>query len=177
MIKKKDFKNISMNGRLAYQLMCAERFFTTKYPEKDFKELFSLLWQVTNGMYWDTFSGYLIELEKSNFFEFETYEEQSWLYVTKEQYDLFKKLIQEFDDEDEKLLETLKDQTEVYCYTIVPKNTHESIDIIFETISLLLKYHIPLPDINLISFSTIDQRHSWGNHFDGTKFSIILNKD
>ena len=114
-MNKKDFENISMNGRLAYQLMCVERYLVSKYPNKDFTKLMELLWQVTNGMYWDTFSGYLIEFNKSCFFEFDTYEEQEWLYVTKEQYELFKNLISELDDNDESILETLKDQAEVYA--------------------------------------------------------------
>ena len=65
-MNKKDFENISMNGRLAYQLMCVERYLVSKYPNKDFTKLMELLWQVTNGMYWDTFSGYLIEFNKLN---------------------------------------------------------------------------------------------------------------
>ena len=173
---KKDFKNISMSGRLAYQLMCAERYFMYKHPNEDFTELFKLLWPVTNDMYWDTFSGYIIELDKSCLFEYQTYEEQRWLYLTKEQYNMFKPLIQKFDQEDEDFMETLKDQAEVYAYTIVPKNNKESIDIVFESIKYLKKYDIELPDVNLISFSSIEEFNGWGNNFDGTKFSIILNK-
>jgi hypothetical protein len=116
-------------------------------------------------------------MEPQYFLECKTYEEQEWLTLTKKEYDTLYPIISKLGSDVDDLFETLKDQTFVYAYTIVPKNTHESIDIIFETISLLLKYHIPLPDINLISFSTIDQRNGWGNHFDGTKFSIILNKD
>lgn len=175
-MNKKDFNNISMSGRLAYQLLCVEKYFIAKYPEKNFKDLFSLLWQVTNEMYFDTFSGYLIELNKSCFFEFDTYEEQEWLYITKEQYNLFKNLISELDDTDESILETLKDQAEVYAYTVVPENTKESIDIIFDTIAFLKQEGIELPDIKLVEFSTIDQKNGWGDPFDGSKLSIILNK-
>ena len=176
-MNKKDFKNISMAGRLAYQLMCAERYFTHKYPNEDFTELFKLLWPVTNGMYFDTFSGYIIELEPSYMLEFNSYEEDgSWHELTKEQYDTFKPLIQKFDQEDEDFLETLKDQIDVYAYTVVPKDTSESIDIVFDTIKFLKKHKIPLPDIKLVEFSTIDQFNGWGDNFDGTKLSIILNK-
>ena len=171
---KKDFKNISMNGRLAYQLMCAERYFMYKHPNEDFTELFKLLWPVTNDMYWDTFSDYIIDLKPRYMFEYETYDEQKWFALTKEQYNMFKPLIQKFDQEDEDFMETLKDQAEVYAYTIVPKNNKESIDIVFESIKYLKKYDIELPDVNLISFSTIFQRDGWGKRFDGTKFSIIL---
>jgi len=175
-MNKKDFKYISMSGRIAYQLLCVEKYFIAKYPEKDFKDLFSLLWQVTNEMYFDTFSGYLIELNKSCFFEFKTYEEQQWLYITKNQFDLFKELVSEFDEDDENILETLKDQAEVYAYTVVPENTKESIDIVFDTIEFLKQEKIELPDIKLVEFSTINQNNGWGDQFDGTKLSIILNK-
>jgi len=173
-MNKKDFKNISMGGRLAYQLMCAERYFSFKHPTIDFKELFKLLWQVTNGMWWDTFSALIIELEPSYMLEQDNYEDEEWLKLTKEQYNLFKPIIQTFDEEDEAFMETLKDQAEVYAYTIVPKDTSESIDIIFESIQLLLDNNLELPDINLIKFSTIDQFNGWGDKFDGTKLSIIL---
>ncbi len=173
-MNKKDFKNISMNGRLAYQLMCTESYLITKYPNKDFTELFKLFWQVTNGMYWDTFSDYVMDLEPSNMFEFKTYEEQQWLRLSKEEYDLLKPCIEGLDNGIDDLFETLKEQTFVYAYSVVPKNTKESIDIVFDTIKFLEKEHIPLPDIKKVEFSTIDQRDGWGDSFDGTKLSIVL---
>lgn len=175
-MNKKDFNNISMNGRLAYQLMCVERYLLTKYPKNDFTKLMQLLWQVTNGMYWDSFSDYVIDLEPSNLFEFDTYEEQEWLRLSKEEYDELIPCMNGLDNIVDDLFETLKEQTFVYAYTVVPKNTKESIDIVFDTIDFLKQDGIELPDIKLVEFSTIDQRNGWGDHFDGTKLSIILNK-
>ena len=106
--------------------------------------------------------------------EKENYEDDEWLHLTKTQYDLFKPLISEFDEEDEEFMETLKDQAEVYAYTVVPKDTSESINIIFETIDFLKKNNIELPDFSLVQFSTIDQFNGWGDKFDGTKLSLIL---
>lgn len=175
-MNKKDFNNISMNGRLAYQLMCVERYLLTKYPKNDFTKLMQLLWQVTNGMYWDSFSDYVMDLEPSNLFEFDSYEEQEWLRLSKEEYDELIPCMNGLDNIVDDLFETLKEQTFVYAYTVVPKNTKESIDIIFDTIDFLKQEEIDLPDIKLVEFSTIDQRNGWGDHFDGTKLSIILNK-
>lgn len=175
-MNKKDFNNISMNGRIAYQLMCVERYFTNKYPEKDFTKLFELLWPVTNGMYWDKFSGYITELEPSYMLEFNSYEENEWGDITKEQYEVLKPIISGLDETDEAILETLKEQAEVYAYTVVPENTKESIDIIFETIEFLKNESIKLPELSDVSFSTINQFNGWGNPFDGTKLSIVLNK-
>jgi len=175
-MNKKDFNNISMNGRLAYQLMCVERYLLAKYPNKDFSKLMKLFWQVTNGMYWDTFSDYVMDLEPSNFFEYDTYEEQDWLRLSKSEYDELVFCMRDLNSEIDKLFETLKDQTFVYSYTVIPKDTKESINIIFDTIDILKKEKIDLPDIKYVNFSTIDQRNGWGNYFDGTKLSIILNK-
>ena len=175
-MNKKDYNNISMNGRLAYQLMCVERYLLTKYPKNDFTKLMQLLWQVTNGMYWDSFSDYVIDLEPSNLFEFDTYEEQEWLRLSKEEYDELIPCMKGLDNIVDDLFETLKEQTFVYAYTVVPENTKESIDIVFDTIDFLKQDGIELPDIKLVEFSTIDQRNGWGDHFDGTKLSIILNK-
>ena len=175
-MNKKDFNNISMNGRLAYQLMCVERYLLKKYPDIDFKPIFEIFWQVTNGMYWDTFSEYVIDFEPNKFLEFEKFEDQGWCVITKDLYDTVKPIISKLGDDVDDLFETLKDQTFVYAYTVVPKNTSESIDIIFDAIEFLKKENIELPDIKQVEFSTIDQRNGWGNHFDGTKLSIILNK-
>lgn len=174
-MNKKDFKNISMNGRLAYQLMCVERYLVSKYPNKDFTKLMELLWQVTNGMYWDTFSDYVMDLEPSTLFEFNTYEEQEWLRLSKEEYKELTPCMKGLDNVVDDLFETLKEQTFVYAYTEVPKNTKESIDIVFDTIKFLKQEKIKLPDVKLVEFSTIDQQDGWGNSFDGTKLSIILN--
>ncbi len=173
-MNKKDFKNISMTGRIAYQLMCAERYFINKYPNENFKELFSILWPVTDGMYFDTFSNYITELKPTYMLEKENYEDDDWLVLTKEQYELLKPLIQKLDQEDEDLMDTLKDQAEVYAYSVVPKNTNESIDIIYETMKYLKKYNIDLPDIKLLEFSSITQKNGWGDSFDGSKLSIII---
>ena len=35
------FNKISMIGRFAYAVMCAERYALAKYPEKDWRPLFS----------------------------------------------------------------------------------------------------------------------------------------
>lgn len=175
-MNKKDFNNISMNGRLAYQLMCVEKYLLAKYQNNDFTKVMQLLWQVTNGMYWDTFSDYVMDLEPSNLFEYDTYEEQEWLRLSEEEYNELKDDMMGLGSEVDDLFETLKEQTFVYAYTVVPENTKESIDIIFDTIEFLKQEKIELPDIKLVEFSTIDQRNGWGDHFDGTKLSIILNK-
>lgn len=173
-MRKKDFYNISMAGRLAYQLMCLERYLLTKYPDNNFQELMKLLWPATNGMFWDKFVGYVIELSPSYFMEFDSYEKQIWHDVSKELYDKMKPTISTLGSDIDELFELLKDQAYVFEGTGVQKPGIESINIIFETIKILKDNNIPIPDVKAVAFSTIDQFRGWGNKFDGTKLSRIL---
>ncbi len=173
-MNKKDFNNISMNGRLAYQLMCLEKYLSTKYPTRDFSDLMSLLWQGTNGLYWNEFADYVMDLSPSNMTEFDSYEKQEWMILSKELYDTLFPCIQGLDSNVDSLFSTLKDQSYIYEGTVIPLPGKESIDIVFETIKILKENNISLPDISKVQFSTINQFNGWGNPFDGTTLSIII---
>lgn len=173
-MNKKDFDNISMNGRLAYQLLCLEAYLTTKYPQKDFKALMSLLWQATDNMYWNEFADYIMDLAPINLYEFETYEKQEWLIITKDQYEELLPCIIKNDTNIDELFETIKDHTYVYEGTTIKLPGKESIDIVFETIKILKDSKIALPSIDKVQFSSINELNGWGNPFDGTKLSSII---
>lgn len=51
----------------------------------------------------------------------------------------------------------------------------DSIEIIENTESILLKNNIALPDSSLLYFSPFSQKNGWGNDFEGEKLSVILN--
>lgn len=173
-MNKKDFNNISMNGRLAYQLMCLESYLVGKYSDRDFTKLMSFLWQVTSDMWWNEFADYVMDLTPSALFEYNSYDKQEWLILSKEQYNELTPLLKDLDDEVSDLFGLLREQAYVYEGTIVPTNTKESIAIIFQTIEILENNNIKLPDIAKVQFSTIDQFNGWGDKFDGKKLSIIL---
>ncbi len=42
------FETISMNGRMAYLIMCVENFLATKYPEKDWSFVSDIMWKATS---------------------------------------------------------------------------------------------------------------------------------
>ena len=39
---------VSMNGRMAYLIMCIERFLTGKYPDRDWSDVARKMWLATS---------------------------------------------------------------------------------------------------------------------------------
>ena len=57
-----DFKTISIRGRIAYGIMCAESYALSKYPDRDWKPLFQVLWGISrDDVYWDEWASDVID--------------------------------------------------------------------------------------------------------------------
>ena len=170
-----DFENISMKGRMAYIILCVETYLLAKFPEEDWSTLSQWMWSVTSS-YWDNWGYKFIEIIPEYLFEFPSYEESDFEQLTNEEYDFFTKLLKNKPAELNQLLLKAHDLEEVYCYTRIPKHGQEAIDIVLEVCSILEKNKIPLPDIQLVQFSSFSEKDGWGERFDGTKLSLILGK-
>jgi len=58
-----DFKTISIRGRIAYGIMCAESYALAKYPDCDWKPLFQALWGISrDDVYWDEWASDVIDM-------------------------------------------------------------------------------------------------------------------
>lgn len=57
-----DFKMISIRGRIAYGIMCAESYALSKHPERDWRPLFRVLWGISqDDVYWDEWASDVID--------------------------------------------------------------------------------------------------------------------
>ena len=57
-----DFKTISIRGRIAYGIMCAESYALSKFPDRDWKPLFQVLWGISSDeVYWDEWASDVID--------------------------------------------------------------------------------------------------------------------
>lgn len=57
-----DFKTISIRGRIAYGIMCAESYALSKFPDRDWKPLFQVLWGISrDDVYWDEWASDVID--------------------------------------------------------------------------------------------------------------------
>ena len=49
-----EFENISIRGRIAYGIMCAENIALASFPERNWHPVFERLWSIMDGdVYWD----------------------------------------------------------------------------------------------------------------------------
>jgi len=170
--------DVSMNGRMAYAIMCIEKYLVNKYPNKDWTKLSQLMWEATSS-YWDTWDNKYIEIIPEYLFEFSNYEDSDFESLTKEDYDYYVSLFEGISDgsEDDELnvvLSTLHSLQEVYCYSDIPNEGKESLDIIESLCRVLENESVELPNPDLVKFSSFEEKDGWGEQFDGAKLSIIV---
>ena len=171
-----DFTNISITGRFAYAAMCAERYALAKYPEKDWKPLFTWMWKATEN-YFDEWYYRFMEILPEYLYEFDNYKDASFDYLSEKDYNYYAKFLKDIDNNMEELLVIPADITMVYCYTAIPGKGKESIDLVNKAIKILEDNIIVPPDPREVEFTSFDEKNGWGEHFDGTKLSIVLNSN
>ena len=173
-MQEKDFCDISMNGRMAYLILCVESYIKTKYPSKDWTVLSKWMWKSTSE-YWDEWDDKFMEIIPEFLFEFDSYEESDFENLTKEEYDYFTDLFKDLPEDFNSLLLKLHEMNSIYCYEPIPGQGEGASKLIIESCAILKKYNIPLPAISTVAFSSFSEKNGWGENFDGTKLSIILN--
>jgi len=174
-------KNVSMIGRFAYVNMCVEKYLFTKYSDRDWSIISRELWKGTNE-YWDDFTDSFAGLIPDVFISYEGYDSDE-LKITEAEYEQLKKtyagitegLEDDPTDEVNYMLNKPFEMAMVYEGTVIGDG-QESFDIIEATEQVLIKNNIELPDYTKVLFSSATEKNGWGNHFDGTHLSIILNK-
>ena len=175
------FNRISMNGRMAYVIMCVEAYLINVYPDRDWKSVASAMWKATNnnwGDWTDLYCGFIPEV----IFQYDKYDEADLgSSYTEDEYnklnDLYSGITEgREDDPTDELNYVLNKPLEmamVYEGTGICDGS-ESIGIINCMEEVLAKHQIALPDRERISFSSIEELNGWGNDFDGEYLSIIL---
>ncbi len=172
--EKFDFTKISMNGRLAYTIMCAERYAIANYPLKEWKRLFSWLWKATSSFY-DEWYYRFMEILPEYLYEFKNYEDSNFDYLSKEDYMFYYELLKDVDVNMKTLIKIPTDISMIYSYMPIPGIGEDSIKLVNKSIKILKNKMIELPDPTQILFSSFEEKNGWGEQFDGKKLSIICN--
>ena len=170
-----------MIGRMAYVVMCVERYLTEKYPKRDWEPISKIMWESTSKD-WATWSSLysvyipdvLLEYDEYSEDEFGgTFDEITYYRLL----DLYEGITDGSEDnpEDEVnyLLNKPFEMAMVYEGTKIGDG-EESYNIIDETEHILKDNNIQLPDEELVAFSKASERNGWGNYFNGEFLSIIL---
>ncbi|MDO5295544.1 MAG: hypothetical protein Q4F00_02730 [bacterium] len=172
---------VSMNGRMAYTIMCVEAFLVNQYPDRDWHLIAEKMWAATTtnwGDWPDMYCCYLPEIILPE----QDYDRKYFgPYMTQQEFEQLKAFYsgitegREDDPTDEVnyMLNKPFEMAMVYEGTCIGDG-HESFEIIDEAEKVLKDHHIALPDHNLVKFSPSSEFNGWGNDFDGTHLSIIL---
>ena len=170
-----DFNNISMNGRMAFAILCIEKFLLEKFPDEDWSELSKLMWSVTS-IYWDEWDNKFIEIIPEYLFEFDNYEDSDFEVISEGEYNAFVKLFKDKPSIINEMLLKLHELQNIYCYSSISGNGIEASQIVLDLCEILEQNGIVIPDLNTVSFSSFTEKDGWGYNFDGTKLSLVLNK-
>ncbi len=173
-MQAKDFNEISMNGRMAYLILCVESYVKAVYPDKDWTVLSQWMWNATSE-YWDEWDSKFMEIIPEFLFECDSYEESDFECISEDEYEYFTSLFDGLSDEFNNLMLKLHELQQVYCYESIPGRGTDASKIIVEACNILEHNDIVLPDPEKIAFSRFLEKDGWGNDFDGTELSLILN--
>ena len=176
------FENISMNGRMAYVIMCVEAWLQATYPDRDWTIVSEAMWKATEmnwGDWSEIYAGYIPHVLLS----YEEYGEDLPESFSEDIYNRLRKLYSgitagnEDDPEDtlDYMLTKPHEMAMVYEGTGIGDG-HESTEIIDDAEKVLNSNDIPLPDHQKLYFSDHGQLHGWGNNFDGRFLSVILTR-
>ncbi|MCR5148222.1 MAG: hypothetical protein K6C35_04550 [Eubacterium sp.] len=154
-------------------LYVLKKYLITKHKGVDWTVLSEWMWKATSE-YWDEWADKFIEIVPEYLYEFDSFEESSFEYITEEEYNYFSNLFKDNSDEIDGLLKKLLELEEVYCYTSIPGKGRESIQIVLNMCNILKNAGIDLPDPGIVSFSSFNEKNGWGEDFDGRKLSLIL---
>lgn len=174
MRKKYDFTNVSMIGRVAYTIICAEKYALTKYPNKNWRPLFTWMWKCTSD-YFDEWYYRFMEILPEYLYEFDNYKDSQFDYLSEDDYNYYTELLRDIDDNMEELLVIPTEIAMVYAYTSIPGEGKESIKLVEKAIHILKNNDVAVPNPEQVAFSSFSEKNGWGEPFDGTGLSIILN--
>ena len=109
-------------------------------------------------------------------YEFDRYKNAGFEFLTEEQYNYYSRFLRDIDSNMAELLKIPADISMVYCYTCIPGKGEESLELVQKAINILEDNNIDLPDPEDVAFSPFTEKDGWGEKFDGTRLSIVLNK-
>ena len=169
-----------MNGRMAYVIMCVERFLVALYPERDWSPVARKMWKATADN-WADWANEYCEIIPDFILSTDGYDAEEYEYISEEEYHAFLNLYNgitagredDISDIVNYMLNKPYEMSMVYEGTVIGDGK-ESIIIIENTESILLKNDIALPDSDLLTFSPFSQKNGWGNDFNGEELSVIL---
>lgn len=169
-----NFENVSVVGRIAYGIMCAEEYLTHKYPNKDWAIVFKYFWKITELELWDDWMSETIEIIPEYLFEFDNYELSDFEFLTKNKYLNLKKVYANTYDDVNAILKMVYDLANSHSYSSISGKGEESLFQLEKIIVLLENEGIALPNDKEVKTHLISERKGWGEPFNGMSLSKVV---
>ena len=172
-----NFENVSIVGRIAYAIMCAEEYLIQKYPNKDWTIVFKDFWEITSLDLWDDWLEKIIEIIPEYLFEFDSYMLSDFDYLSEEKYNELKELYDGTNENVNAILYMLYDLARNSAYSSIKGNGRESLSHLKRIIIFLQTEGVQLPDAKQVQNFSFSEKNGWGNSFDGTILSKVVKSD
>ena len=155
----KVFQDFPIRARVAYAIMCCERYVAAVHPELDFRPVSEFMWNVIDGSrYLDDGAYRLAGIFPRSLFEeecetLEEYYDGEYPYITEEEYHLFLQLFDKYRDDTtlDELMNNVYYIAMSYIYTSAPPHVPRSLPPFQKTLDIMEHFQIELPDLNLFA--------------------------
>ena len=167
---------LSIRGRVAYLIMCFERYVVQKYPEKDMSLVAKLMWEVVDRDYIDENAYRYMDVIPMFLFETDDYESSDMYNMTEEEYDAFVAVMPRAEEDPDlnTIMNRIYDVAMAFAYTVVDLDDPETKEYLQEVDDILVKHNIPAPDVESLPKYKSDETDGWGDFINPKPLSIIL---
>ena len=160
---KKDFNNISIRGRIAFAIQCAKLYWDSNV-QKDFSPIYKKMLDIIGNKYpIDEAANIYMEIIPEYLFEFDTYEESDFEYLSKEDYILFRELLKGTPSDFNLIMQKIYDMVMSYAYTGIEPKAPMVTDRLFEIIDVMDQAKMQLPSIDNYYKYDYSIADGWGN--------------
>lgn len=160
-MKNEDFGELTLMARIAFAIMCFERYAASAYPDIDFQPVAEMMWHIADGSDWIDEASY----KYSNIIPdclFETESCEGFRYLTENQVHVFRAILNPDDSDMNTIMNDIYEIAVSYIYTTVEPYAPRAFPYLQDIIRILESHHIDLPDLNLLSEYTAKKPHRDG---------------
>lgn len=170
----KRINNISIRGRVAYLILCFEKYVMAKYPERNWKSVSELMWKICDKSDYIDCSAYrFVEITPEHLYKKDNYADSNFKFLSEDEYNQYIAIVPSDDDNINVLMHSIFDVAIEYAYCGIPKGAPDTIPYIEDVENVMLSTCIDFPDISLVT-KYVDPEDWWGDPFDGRYLSFIL---
>ena len=174
-MKSKKFVDISIRGRIAYVILCFEKYVQVKYPDVDMQPVLKMMWSVVDSSdYIDNSAYRYLEIVPECLFEKDHYSTDVFEELTENEYNKFIKILNSNDSDLNAIMMSVYDIAMEYAYTNITDHGKETYEYLDKVIGILNGNNIPLPEIDKVAMSHFSESDGWGHCLDPKSISSML---